>query len=144
MRIDAHQHFWTPSTQTWLDESMSVLKREFWPGQLEPLLRGQGFDGCIAVQTLSSIDETHLYLKLAGQHDFIKGVVGWVDLRLPHAHVLAAELAQDPKLVGIRHVAQSEPDDFLLRPDFQRGIAALGALDLAYYIFIYARPLPPP
>lgn len=142
MRIDAHQHFWTPSTQTWLDESMSVLKKEFWPEHLEPLLRGQGFDGCVAVQTLASIDETRLYLKLAGEHDFIKGVVGWVDLCSPDARASAAELAQDPRLVGIRHIAQSEPDDFLARSDFQRGIGALGELGLAYDILIYARQLP--
>ena len=36
------------------------------------------------------------------------------------------QLAGKPKLVGIRHAAQDEPDDeFLLRPDFCRGIALL-------------------
>ena len=142
MRIDAHQHFWTPSTQTWLDESMSVLKRDFWPEHLEPLLREQGFDGCIAVQTLASVDETRLYLKLAGEHDFITGVVGWVDLCSSDARADIVRLSSDPKLVGIRHIAQSEPDDFLVRPDFQRGIAALGEIGLVYDILIYARQLP--
>jgi L-fuconolactonase len=121
---------------------MSVLKREFWPEHLEPLLRGQGFDGCIAVQTLATVDETRLYLKLASEHDFIRGVVGWVDLCSPDAGAVAADLALDRKLVGIRHIAQSEPDDFLLRSDFQRGIAALAKIDLAYDILIYERQLP--
>jgi L-fuconolactonase len=142
MKIDAHQHFWTPSTQTWLDESMSVIKREFWPEHLEPLLRAQGFDGSIAVQTLASVDETRLYLELAARHELIRGVVGWVDLCSADVGRAVAQLARDPKLVGIRHIAQSEPDDFLLRPDFQRGIAALGEIGLAYDILIYARQLP--
>jgi L-fuconolactonase len=52
-------------------------------------------------------------------------------------------LAQNPKLVGIRHIVQSEPDDrFLLQPDFLRGISALEEFDLAYNILIYTRHLP--
>jgi len=69
-------------------------------------------------------------------------VVGWVDLCSPDAHAAAKDLARDRKLVGLRHIAQSEPDDFLLRPDFQRGISTLADLGLAYDILIYARQLP--
>jgi L-fuconolactonase len=43
----------------------------------------------------------------------------------------------------VRHVVQDEPDDaFMLRPDFQRGIASLARFDLAYDILIYPRQLP--
>jgi L-fuconolactonase len=42
--------------------------------------------------------------------------------------------------VGVRHIVQSEPDDeFLLRQEFQRGIAMLDEFGLAYDILIYAR-----
>ena len=48
-----------------------------------------------------------------------------------------------PKLVGVRHVVQGEPDDrFLLRPEFLRGVSTLEEFDLAYDILIYARHLP--
>ena len=114
-----------------------ILARGF-----EPLLRAQGFEGSIAVQTLASTDETRLYLELASKHDFIKGVVGWVDLCSPDAGKAITELAHDRKLVGLRHLAQSEPDDFLRRPRFQRGISTLSKLDLTYDILIYARQLP--
>jgi L-fuconolactonase len=51
--------------------------------------------------------------------------------------------AGNPKLVGIRHIAQSEPDDrFLLQPEFLRGISLLGEFDLAYDILIYPKHLP--
>ncbi len=51
-------------------------------------------------------------------------------------------LTQNPKLVGIRHIVQSEPDErFLLQPDFLRGISVLEEFDLAYDILIYPRHL---
>jgi len=46
------------------------------------------------------------------------------------------------KLVGIRHIIQSEPDDrFMLRPAFCRGIALLEEFGLAYDILVYSRHL---
>ena len=51
--------------------------------------------------------------------------------------------AAHPKLRGLRHVIQDEPDDCLmLRPDFLRGIEKLAAFDLVYDILIYPRHLP--
>jgi L-fuconolactonase len=52
-------------------------------------------------------------------------------------------LAAHPKLVGARHIVQSEADDrFLLRPAFCRGMAQLEAFGLAYDLLIYPRHLP--
>jgi L-fuconolactonase len=145
MRIDAHQHFWryAPGTHAWIDNSMQVLRRDFLPGDLEPLLRDAGFDGCIAVQAQQDAAETEWLLRLADEHPFIRGIVGWVDLRAPDVGARLRALALHPKLRGIRHVVQSEPDDrFMLRPEFMRGIGALAASGLTYDILIYARQLP--
>jgi L-fuconolactonase len=145
MRLDSHQHFWRyrPETHAWIDGSMAVLKRDFLPLDLEPLLRSQGFDGCIAVQASQTLDDTRFLLSLAEHHPFIKGVVGWVDLLSPELPRQLEELARHPRLKGVRHVAQSEPDDaFLAREDMVRGIAALEPFGLAYDILIYARQLP--
>jgi L-fuconolactonase len=102
-----------------------------------------GFDGCVAVQARQSLEETRWLLALAGTHPFIVGVVGWVDLQADDVRAQLDEFARDPKLVGIRHIVQSEPDDrFLLRPAFARGIAALAEYGLAYDILIYSRHLP--
>ena len=80
--------------------------------------------------------------KLAEANEFVRGVVGWVDLCSPDAPAHLEQLAGKRKLVGIRHVAQDEPDDeFLLRPDFFRGIALLREFGLAYDILIYPRHL---
>jgi L-fuconolactonase len=122
---------------------MAALKRDFLPQDLEPLLAGADFDGCIAVQARQDTAETEWLLSLAREHAFIRGVVGWVDLCAPDVREQLAPLAKDSVLKGVRHVVQDEPDDrFMLRPDFMRGIAALAEFGLAYDILIYPRQLP--
>lgn len=145
MRVDAHQHFWRYNAQEydWIDESMSILRRDFLPQDLKPELDTTGFDACIAVQARQTLEETRWLLELAGEGPFIAGVVGWVDLRAQNVRDQLAQLAKNPKLVGVRHVVQAEPDDqFLLWPDFLRGIAALTEFHLTYDILIYPRHLP--
>jgi L-fuconolactonase len=144
-RIDAHQHFWgyDPVQYDWIDEPMSALRRDFLPGDLAPELRAAGFDACIAVQARQTTEETRFLLDLAERHEWIAGVVGWIDLRAPDVRAELAPFAGRRRLVGLRHVVQAEPDDrFLLRPDFLRGVATLRDLGLAYDILIYPRQLP--
>jgi L-fuconolactonase len=50
--------------------------------------------------------------------------------------------AQYPKLRGIRHIVQDEPDDFLLNPEFMRGVKLLPEFDLCYDVLVYERQLP--
>jgi L-fuconolactonase len=144
MRIDAHQHFWIyqPREYGWIDDAMASLRRDFLPGDLKSELERSGFRGCVAVQVRQSLEETRWLLELAGQAPFILGVVGWVDLRSAEVRSELAQFAANPKLVGIRHIVQSEPaDDFLLQPEFLRGISMLEEFDLAYDILIYPRHL---
>ena len=143
--IDAHQHFWhyDPREYGWIDERMGVLKRDFLPGHLEPELKAAGFDACVAVQARQTVEETDWLLDLAERHPFVAGVVGWVDLRAPDVRTTLERLAGRPKLVGLRHIVQTEPNDrFLLRADFGRGLALLEEFGLAYDILIYPRHLP--
>jgi L-fuconolactonase len=145
MQIDAHQHFWKYNAREydWIDESMSGLRRNFFPHDLIPELKDNGFDRSIAVQARQSLEETRWLLQLAEDSPTILGVVGWADLRAPDIRSQLKSLAGNPKLVGIRHIVQSEPDDrFLLQSDFLRGIAALEEFELAYDILIYAKHLP--
>jgi L-fuconolactonase len=144
-RIDAHQHFWRyrPDTHAWIGDSMASLKRDFLPGDVLPLMRAAGYDGCVAVQAQQTVAETEWLLDLADQHPFILGVVGWVDLCSPDVAYTLARLARRPRLRGIRHIVQDEPDDrFMLRADFQRGIAALAPHGLTYDVLIHPRHLP--
>jgi L-fuconolactonase len=145
MRIDAHQHFWRYNRDEygWIDDSMAVLRRDFMPPDLRPELAGAGFDACVAVQVRQSREETRWLLDLAQQHPFIAGVIGWVDLRAADVREQLVELAKHPKLLGIRHIVQSEPDDrFLLQPEFQRGISMLSDFNLTYDLLIHPRHLP--
>jgi L-fucono-1,5-lactonase len=143
-RIDAHQHFWKYDAREygWIDERMGVLKRDFLPADLEPRLRAAGFDACVAIQARQTLAETAWLLELADGNPFVAGVVGWVDLCSPAARTQLQRFASHPKLVGVRHVVQGEPDDrFPLRADFGRGIALLEQFGLAYDILIYPRHL---
>jgi L-fuconolactonase len=144
MRIDAHQHFWRygADTHTWIDDGMAGLRRDFLPADVKPAMEAAGFDGSIAVQAQQNIGETEWLLELSAQHPFVRGVVGWVDLRAADVCEQLARLAAYPALCGIRHIVQDEPEGFMLRTDFQRGIAALAEFDLAYDILIHARQLP--
>jgi L-fuconolactonase len=144
-RIDAHQHFWMFDQRLyeWIDDSMASLRRDFLPDDLKPELDRNGFQGCVAVQARQSLAETIWLLDEAARTPFILGVVGWADLRSPELRVQLEVFTRNPKLVGVRHVVQSEPDDhFLLQADFLRGIALLEEFDLSYDILIYPRHLP--
>ncbi len=145
MRIDSHQHFWhySPTEHTWMSGEMSALKRDFLPGDLQPLLAANEFEGSVAVQARQSLEETRWLLELASQHDFIRAVVGWVDLRSEDLPTQLEALSHNPKLAGVRHVVQDEPDnEFMLRPDFRRGISLLGEFNLTYDLLLYPKHLP--
>lgn len=144
MHIDAHQHFWVydPREYEWIDDSMAALRRDFLPHDLKPELDQAGFQGSVAVQARQTIEETRWLLELAASSPFVLGVVGWVDLQSPDVRSQLREFGDNPKLVGVRHVVQGEPDErFILRPEFLRGIAALEEFDLAYDILIYTKHL---
>jgi L-fuconolactonase len=144
MRLDAHQHFWrySPTEHTWMTGQMQALKQDFLPYDLKPLLDAIQFDGSIAVQARQTLEETRWLLELAEQYRFIKGVVGWVDLRSDWLPEQLERFAQHPKLVGVRHVLHDEPDDnFMLLPEFRRGIAQLLDFNLTYDLLLFPKHL---
>ena len=100
MKIDAHQHFWDlhRGDYGWLTPDLEPLYKNFAPADLEPLLKSTGVDGTVLVQAAPTLAETRYMLSLADQHDFIKGVVGWVDFEADDALDTITELATLPKL----------------------------------------------
>jgi len=143
--IDAHHHLWHYSAAEygWIDDSMSELRRDFLIADLERELTGAGVDGTIVVQAQQTDEETRWLLELAGEHSFIRGVVGWVDLCSAELRGQLERLAGDSKFAGVRHVVQDEPDDaFMLREDFRRGIGLLREFDLTYDLLLHPRHLP--
>src|SRR6266436_3185699 len=145
MHIDAHQHFWAYDQREygWIQDSMAALRRDFLPADLKPEIDGVGIEGVVSVQARQSLQETRWLLELADQHDFIRGVVGWIPLVSPTVAGDLEPLAANPKLRAVRHVLQDEPDpDYMLRSDFNEGIWALERFGLVYDILIYERQLP--
>jgi len=143
--IDSHQHFWqyNPAHQVWMTDAMEVLKRDYLPAELRPLLDSLDFDGSVAVQARQMIEETEWLLALAEAHEFIQGVVGWVDLRSPELPAQLSRYASHPKLVGVRHVVHDEPNDhFMLLPEFRRGIVQLRDFGLTYDLLLFPKHLP--
>ena len=139
MKIDAHQHFWRydPVRDDWITEEMRAIKNDFLPEDLQPILNRNGFDGCVAVQADQSEAETLFLLDLARRDNFIKGVVGWIDLRSDNVQSRLGHFARFRKLKGFRHIVQAEPDEnFLSGEAFCRGIALLAKYRFTYDLLI--------
>jgi L-fuconolactonase len=145
LKIDAHHHLWKFDAKEygWIDENMQALRRDFLPADIHKELITAGIGGSVAVQARQTVEETRWLLELAGQNDFMKGVVGWVPLADPKVGGIIDQFASNPKLRGVRHVLQDEPDEnHILREDFNRGIRELAHRNLTYDILIFERHLP--
>jgi L-fuconolactonase len=143
--IDSHHHFWhyTAEDYGWIPPEWSRIRHDFLPPDLATEIAAAGVDGVVTVQARQSLEETEWLLDLAGRHAFIRGVVGWAPLIDPAVESHLDRFATSPKLRSLRHVLQGESDDaYMLRADFNRGIAALTRRGLAYDILILERHLP--
>ncbi|APA00413.1 amidohydrolase family protein [Flavobacterium commune] len=144
MIIDSHQHFWIYEAEkhAWIDDDMKVIRKNFLPEDLKLVYQANGVDGCVAVQADQTLAETDFLLDLAEKNNFIKGIVGWVDLRASDIDTVLKHYSAFSKLRGFRHVVQGEADhNFMLRPDFLNGIAALEKYNFTYDILIFPHQL---
>lgn len=136
--IDAHHHLWrySPTEYGWIDDRMAALRRDFLPADLVVELANAGIDGAVTVQARQSLEETSWLLELAQGCKAIRGVVGWAPIASPDFEASVGALAANPELVGLRHIVQAEPNGFLDRPDFNRGIRAVSGSGLAYDLLV--------
>lgn len=143
MTIDSHIHFWKyhPVKDAWITDDMKIIQRDFLPQDLLPVLHENKTDGCIAVQADQSEAETNFLLQCANENDFIKGVVGWIDLKANDLDDRLQYFLQFKKLKGFRHIVQAEPDGFLLDEKFIDGIKLLHQYNFTYDILIVNRQL---
>lgn len=138
--IDAHQHFWNydPEKYKWITDDMSVIQKSFLPADLYPILQANGVEGCIAVQTDQSEVENEFLLKLASENNFIKAIVGWVNLQAENIDERLDHYSQYHKMKGFRHILQGEADRALmLKPAFKKGIELLELYGYTYDILIF-------
>jgi L-fuconolactonase len=147
-RVDAHHHLWDPGRRAypWMDESVAAIRRPFGVEDLDAAAGPQGFEATVAVQAVSSVEETEELLAVAAASDRVAGVVGWVDLADPEVASTLAALRARPggqALVGVRHQVHDEPDPgWLLRDQVLAGLAAVAAAGLAYDLLVRERELP--
>jgi L-fuconolactonase len=144
MRIDSHQHFWQfdPTRDSWMNEkTMSVIRHDFLPKDLKPHLDRNGFDGCVVVQVDQSETENTFLLDLAQKNNFIKGVVGWVDLKSKNLNSDLERLSQNEKIKGFRHILQGEKPEFMLDAKFSKGIGELKKHNFTYDILVFPKHL---
>ncbi len=106
MKIDAHVHFWElgETHNIWSAKKIGGLQHDFTPAMLEPLCAEAGIDGVVIVQAATDPKETQYMVQLARESDFIKGVIGWLDLEADPDELRQAieQLRDIPKLCGIR------------------------------------------
>ena len=114
MRIDSHQHFWryAPATHGWIDDRMGVLKRDFLPADLGPLLAGAGPRRLRRGPGLAdaSTRRASCWTSPTRTTSSAEWWAGWTCAR-PTVEAQLQELARHPQFKGVRHVAQDEPDD---------------------------------
>ncbi|WFE54566.1 amidohydrolase family protein [Micromonospora sp. WMMD1155] len=147
--VDAHHHLWVRARhpQPWIDpHTMATIDDDFTPVDLGPATRAAGVTRTVVVQSVAARSETPELLGIAADDPLIAGVVGWVDLTggdvAERLERLRAARGGE-RLVGIRHLVQSEPDPaYLDRPDVRRGIAAVGAAGLAFDLLVRRHQLP--
>lgn len=146
--VDAHQHFWDPTRADypWMTDELASIRRPIGPEDMRPVLRDNGVDRTVTVQTRSDVGETLEFLAIAAATDFVAGVVGWVDLTDPAVGDRLAEIQEGPNgewLVGIRHQVHDEEDPaWVARDDVVRGIGEVGKAGLAYDLLPRERELP--
>ncbi|MEO6453517.1 MAG: amidohydrolase family protein, partial [Ginsengibacter sp.] len=143
-RIDAHQHFWKFDLvrDSWITDEMSNIKKDFLPADLLPLLQQNNFEGCVAIQADQSEEQNDFLIDLAKENNFIKGIVGWVDLKASDLEMKLEHYKKHPIIKGFRHVLQAETDrKFMLDPQFMKGIGLLAKNNFTYDILIYTDQL---
>jgi len=143
-RIDSHQHFWRldRGDYGWLTPALAPIYRDYLPEHLVPQLARTSVDSTILVQAAPTLAETGYLLELARRHDFIAGVVGWVDFDADSAPDTIATLARNEKLVGLRPMIQDIPDTlWMLSPELAPAIESMISHDLVFDALVLPRHL---
>ena len=121
---------------------MAVIRKDFLPKDLQAVLQENNIDGCIAVQADQTERETNFLLALQKENRFIKAIVGWVDLSAGNIKERLTYYKQFKAVKGFRHVLQGEEPEFMLQPNFLKGIAALKEFDFTYDLLLFPKHLP--
>lgn len=142
--IDAHLHLWQIGQHDciWPTPELAVIYRDFGVHDVLPQAQAAGITGAVLVQSQESDADTDYLLAIAQESDFVKAVVGWVDLASPGAPARIDRLAQHSKLRGLRPMLQGLPeDDWILRAELEPALAAMKEHQLSLDALVFTRHL---
>ena len=141
-RVDSHQHFWRYDPAEYvIDARMGAIDI--------PARRSQTRDGSSGIHGIPSWSRSSRRSTKPGgscrwptsMHSSSASSAGSICNR-PRSRPIWRRSRNIPKLVGVRHIVQSEPEGFLADDAFLRGIAELDRFGLTYDILVYERHLP--
>ena len=135
--IDTHIHIWnfSRSRYAWLEGNTTVLNRNYLIEELEPQLEAAGVAEGVLVQAACVPEDTVYMLEVAGQTDWLKGVVGWLPLLQPKEveKLLSEGYATHALFKGVRHLIHDEPDSqWLLQEPVIESLQLLADAGLPY------------
>jgi L-fuconolactonase len=141
--IDAHQHFWIYNSEkhNWISEEMSIIKRDFLPSDLQKIMIANNVEACISVQVDQNNEETISQIEFAKSNEFIKGVVGWIDLLDSKLEDKLNYYKQYSIVKGFRHILQGTQEGFMLQPKFTEGLKKISKYGYSYDLLIYNNQL---
>ena len=134
--VDAHLHLWDlqRGEYAWLTPEAGPLYATFTAEQARQELDRCGVGTAVLVQAEDSERDTESMLEVAGRHEWVIGVVGWV--RLDDVAIAEAQLdrwQRSPAFVGVRHLLHDDPrDDLLDRPAVRATLRVLAERRLAF------------
>ena len=135
MYVDSHQHFWKldRGDYSWMSADYKPLYKDFFPKDLEPLIKEKNISKTIIVQAADTVAETQFILKLAEDSDFVAGVVGWVDLEKIETKEVIDRLSENRYLKGVRPMIHDiENDDWMLQDNLEDNITYLSKKNLTF------------
>jgi L-fuconolactonase len=136
--IDAHHHFWKYNSTdfSWIDDTMTRIRKDFLPNDLAPILQESGVEGSVLIQVNTSESENWEFLTYTKQNDFIKGAVGWIDLSAIDLEQKLDAYQNEKKLKGFREIVQGNAQAFFPNKDFRKGVELIGKKGYTYDILI--------
>jgi L-fuconolactonase len=141
--IDSHMHLWSIGANgcAWPGPDLPAIHRDYTLADAREVAKPAGIEGVVLVQSQPCDEDTDFLLRLAGQDDFVRAVVGWADLLSPSAANRIDALAAHPKLRGLRPMLQGLPDGWIANSALDPAIAAMIDHDLAFDALVYTRHL---
>jgi L-fuconolactonase len=134
--VDAHLHLWDleRSDYSWITPELGPLHTTITADRAHGELTAAGVDRAVLVQAEDSVADTGFMLEVAAKHDWVAGVVGWVQLDDPAvAEAQLDRFTADPAFVGVRHLVHDDPrDDFLALPAVRTSLGLLADRGLPY------------